>query len=541
MEFPPELQFKDVRKQQPIILAKEARNIVPSNRTTFSVSATGNSTQIVIRIPSEENYSVDLSGLHIVGEFTIGGLTSTNFTTANCNSFDDTGSPQQVIHTVGFCDSWESMVFRNRVLVNGSDLENIDHYAYAETILNPHLTSSGFCNGFGAGGMGMNLSQIDKHRLLLGGATADRTTSNTVPFSFPLRFLGLTGLNSILPNYLLGQSSIEIRIFLSSSNDFLYGGQVSSTTAAHLVYNTWTPFGTADSSKLTYTLTNVQVLYDSVQTAPEYNNALRSYLASNSMTFPISTLYTTTFDIPANTNNVNQTISTQLSDVESVIIAFVRNVEQTNNIQYANLDRIHKIPGLDEARILINSRPVPSIPIKFYNGGYESQGYTYLLKALMQGNGSLETIGNCNSNMLRTLSLFNMNSTSGAAPTAATVISVPVFSGSGLNYGRNKKPVQSYAAAYTIGGGYVNENIWDDDSWFWASPSTFAIGFNTSKSDYADQYTSGSGVNMQNSSGLIQIQLKFSTAVTEGYTAVVLVRHKRILEISSENEARIIY
>jgi hypothetical protein len=143
-----------------------------------------------------------------------------------------------------------------------------------------------------------------------------------------------------VPTYLLGggQSAIEIRLFLENSDRFLIAGNFQET-ASQAFSNRFIPIPNCN-----YSLDNVRMNYDVVQTSDAYTSSLRSYLASNQLTLPIDTYYTTQFDIPATTNGwLNFTISTQMSDISAVYIAFARADEQ-NSTAYASTDRFFK-PG----------------------------------------------------------------------------------------------------------------------------------------------------------------------------------------------------
>jgi len=220
MDLPEELSFRDVRKQAPVIISKESRQILPQNGTKFQQSESG-TTQIVFRLPNEESSSTDLSTMWITADLTIRKLSATQFTQARCQRYYGTGteifdSGTANLPILSCCDSIESAIRSVHILVNGSELERHDYYNYEESIMNFHTNNANFSNSIGAGCMLMNLNHYQKSKLFLEGATAARTASNTIQVSFPLRWTGIANLRSLFPTNFLGdgQSAIEIRISL---------------------------------------------------------------------------------------------------------------------------------------------------------------------------------------------------------------------------------------------------------------------------------------------------------------------------------------
>jgi hypothetical protein len=530
MDLPQELEFRDVKKQSPVIVGKESRQILPQNGTSFTQGSSGQ-TQIVFRIPNDENTSWDLSTMWITAELQIGGLQAASYTQNACNAFDGVnGTPANVAHTLSVADSIESAIQRVHILINGSELERHDYYNVQETMLNTHTNNANFSNSIGSGCMLMNLSHIDKHKLLLGGAGGARTSSNILQVSFPLRWTGVANLRSLVPTYMLGggQSAIEIRLFLASALDFITAGQFTTTNETPL---TLTALSAADSNALNYTLSSVRMNLDCVQTSDQYSSSLREYLASNTLSLPIDTYYSTIYNFQATDNGwVNFTISTQFSDISAVYVAFFRSAEQ-NNTLFSGIDRMFRPPNINEARLLINGKPYPSVPIKFGSSGLEAEAYQYLMKALKQ-NCSLEVIGNTNASMVRTGTYSGYGTTGAAGVAAGTAKNVDTFSGSGLYYGQNK-------VAPLTTGQTTTDNILTKEEYFAKSPSSFMLGWSVAKSDYTNEYEM-SGADLSKSSGLIQVNINFSQAIGAAYQAVVLIKHKRVLEIGLDN-SQVIY
>lgn len=537
--IPEELRFRDVRKADKLIVKKESRQILPQNGTEFVQGSSGQS-QIVFRLPNDEEHSVDLSTMWIVADFRVDGLDSAVFTEAVCDAYNSSDFGQ-TIPFLSTCDSIESCISKVAIYVNGSELERHDYYNYKESMLNEHHNNSNFSNSIGAGAMLMNLDPFEKARLLLANATAARTSSNTIQVSFPLRWAGVSNLRSLVPQYLLGGNSpIEIRIFLENANNVLVCGTFSSATAAQLNYNQFTP----STSNLSYRLSSVRMNVDYIQTSGTYSDSLRNYLSEgNQMTLPIETYYETQFNIASGSNGwVNHTISSQFSDVSAVFVAFFRSVEQSN-LGFCGPDRLWKPPTLNEFRLMINGQPYPQVPIRFSSGNFlpEAEAYQYLMKA-MCGNSTWEVMGNTNASKVITKDYYYNHVDAANAYTGSSKYYVQ--SGSGVNYGKNRCAPVANASPLVItntqlGDATTDVSILGERSYLFDTPSYFVIGVDVSKSVYNDEYEL-LGQDLSKSSGLIQVQINFGGATTEQYTAVVLVKHKRVLSIGLNN-SEVIY
>ena len=433
-----------------------------------------------------------------------------------------------------------------------------------------HKNNANFSNSIGAGCMLMNLSHWEKSKLFLQRPSGARTSSNVIQVSFPLRWCDISNIQSLVPTYMLanGQSSIELRIFLENANKFLIAGlftePVDATPA--LIPNTGFSNVFTPASNLKYVLDNVRLNYDVVQTSDAYSSSLRSYLASNQLTLPIDTYYTTQFDIKSDASGwMNFTISTQMSDISAVYIGFCVADEQSS-YAYASTDRFVKPHGLEEARLQINGKPYPNVNIRLSGNAElpEAEAYQYLMKALRQ-NCSLEVIGNANSKnfITRRCRINNIQDVSAIKPLVAGNASNPptqaqvnairdaaaaltvkdIESGSGLYYGVNKCAIVPSSRLNYNGN---DLNYYSEDAYLWESPSKFILGFDISKSNYNNEYEL-SGQDLTKSSGLIQVNLRFASGGPRLYTynadnsapalvsnnlqAIVVVKHKRIIEI----------
>jgi hypothetical protein len=338
---------------------------------------------------------------------------------------------------------------------------------------------------------------------------------------------------------------------LENANRFLIAG--SYTCAAN------SGFASAfvkQTTPLTYVLDNVRLNYDVAQTSDAYTSSLRSYLASNQLTLPVDTYYTTQFDIQSTQNGwVNFTVSTQMSDISSVYVAFLKSDEQSS-YAFASTDRFIKPTGLSEARLQINGKPYPNVNMRLSGNQNlpEAECYQYLMKALRQ-NCSLEVIGNSNhfKESRRILKINSVSANRGLAPAAAGAAYVQaevnairatsvdtgykdVITPTGLYYGVMKSTPPADNATIAAP---ANTNLFYDESILLDTPSSFVIGVDISKSTYSNEYEL-SGQDLTKSSGLIQVNLRFDQQPGVNLQALVIVKHKRILDIGLDS-SQVIY
>ena len=76
MDIPEELQFRDVRKQAPVIISKESRQVLAHNGTKFE-QGDSDTTQIIFRLPKEENSTPDLSTMWNTADLYVDSLSAT--------------------------------------------------------------------------------------------------------------------------------------------------------------------------------------------------------------------------------------------------------------------------------------------------------------------------------------------------------------------------------------------------------------------------------------------------------------------------------
>lgn len=563
MNIPTELQFRDVRKQNKVIISKQQRQILPQNGTSFQMSDSG-SQQIIFRIPNDENSSIDFSSAWVVCDVQIEGLTDANYTfnkgtgigTISNLYKPNYATPGTSVAVCAIADSIESFIQRVAIYVNGSELERLDYYNYAETVFNCHANNVNFSNSLGSGCMGMNVNFLDKSKMFLTNASQGTSAgandpiplaaggkTATVQFAFPLRYMGLMNSRSLIPSYLMGsgQSAVEIRIYLENVKNCMVAGILSkdgTQTASGL--KTFTP---DPSTQIKINLSNVRMNVDYVQTSEEYSSALREYLTQSKLTIPLKTYYHTQFEIGTTAKGwVNNTISTQFSDVEAVYLAFFKGSEQ-NSLAYQGSDRLwvpvtgDDTPSISQARLTINGLIYPSVPIYLPTnkgaGNQASEAYQYLIKALSQ-NCNLEILGSTNQPYELTLTKVDSTLTAGTtAPTVTQMAIGTMFSGRGLFYGQNR------AIFDDVGATLADTSILFNPEKNFTSPSQFVLGFDVSKSSYGDEYTL-SGADLSRTSGLIQVQLLVENSPASSYNCLVIVQHKRLLEIGLDN-SQVIY
>ena len=138
MDLPEELAFREVRKQPPIIISKESRQILAQNGTRFEQGDSG-TTQIVFRLPNEENSSTDLSTMWITADLSVIDLPSAagQLFDGKCDWTDTLELSQAASTAETFpmlvpCDSIESAIKAIHIFVDGSELERHDYYNYVE-------------------------------------------------------------------------------------------------------------------------------------------------------------------------------------------------------------------------------------------------------------------------------------------------------------------------------------------------------------------------------------------------------------------------
>lgn len=590
--LPEELQFRNITSKKKTILEKQQRQVLPSNGTeqtcTFSSGP-----QVVFRVPIDNEWSIQMDSAHIIADLTVTGLTAAVTAAANlANLKNSIISANDLVPILAPCESYESFISRIAVYLNGSELERIDNYSYLETFKHNWCNNANWCNLM-SGGMGIGKSILDKSRDMLVGIAADATTSNTIQIGFPLRYLGLNNIKSLLPAYLLGPNSLEIRIWLSPASECFTHGTVSAV--ADTVRN-YFAFASVAERTLGYKLSNIRMNINYVQTEPSYNNALSQYLISNNLQIPIDTYYITQFPIAKGSLGwITQNISVQYSNINAVYLIFTRNTEQ-GVLSYLGTDRMHAIEGLSQAKLTINGKVSPSVPILLNGPNYiaypsaaqplasaagtasgfltsgilgqagcqQPEALNYLMKALGY-NTSAEMLGQVN---------FGQVCGRQCIVTGADVPSVYPTSGAGAYYASNKAVTANmFEVGALAAGGNSNRRAanfgaspLECEEIYWKTPTYFALGWSMTRSDYSDEFEL-SGYNASSNSGILQVGLQFAASSPEGhqitaggtntsakneaaavsqvspidnYTCWVIIEHTRVLDIGKDN-AQVLY
>jgi hypothetical protein len=589
--LPEELQFRNVSSKKKTILEKQQRQVLPSNGTEQTANFSSGP-QIVFRIPIDNEWSIQMDSAHLVADLTVKGLDANSASYNNLKLSSINTNAAVALPILAPCESYESFIYRIAVYLNGSELERIDNYSYLETFKHNWCNNQNWVNLM-SGGMGLGQSILEKSRLFLVGASG--TTSNTVQIGFPLRYLGLFNIKTLLPAYLLGPNSLEIRIWMAPASECFTHGLLTNTAANG--YN-HTNFVASTATTLNYTLSNIHMNINYIQTEPSYNNALSQYLISNNLQIPIETYFITQFPINRGQNGwVNQNISIQYSNINSIYIIFTRNTEQ-GSLRFLGTDRMHPIEGLSQARLTVNGKVMPAVPIALQNPAYlaypatgqnisalnnagllnsglvgqaycqQPEALNYLMKALGY-NTSAEMLGQVNFPVSEGQPLYTYTSGGAGAASGIQFKTIPSKVGAGAFYASNK--AVQYNSYLSGAGGALADNTFLPDASsnpliceeiFWKTPSYFALGWSMTRSDYSDEFEL-SGYNASSNSGIIQVGLQFAGSCNEGhsvtasntkaqsaavsqvtpvdnYNAWVIIEHTRILDIGKDN-AQVLY
>jgi len=582
--LPEELQFRSIKSKKKTLIEKQQRQVLPSNgneqTATFSSGP-----QIVMRLPIDNEWSIQMESAHIVADLTVKGLSNEDsYNNLKRTQTDiDVGTKIPILAT---CESYESFIYRIAVYLNGSELERIDNYSYLESFKHTWCNNQNWVNLM-SGGMGLGQSIIEKSKLLLGGLATNANQSNTIQIGFPLRYLGIMNINTLLPAYLLGPNSLEVRIWLAPASECFTYGSITNTAGANYNYTNWTP-NTANA--ISYTLSNIRMNVNYIQTEPSYNNALSQYLISNNLQIPIETYFITQFPVTKGQNGwVTQNISVQYSNINAVYLIFTRNTEQ-GTVSYLGTDRLHAIEGLSQARLTVNGKVMPSVPIQFQNPGYltyttanlgvannsgllhsgvqgqalcqQPEALNYLMKALGY-NTSAEMLGQVNFPVVDSAPFLCTSDTTANLNNVQHIYSK---TGAGSFYASNKAV---YNLMFPNGGALAqtsppnrNVNPFSNEEIFWKTPTYFALGWSMTRSDYSDEFEL-SGYNASSNSGILQVALQFgascndahrvtasdaaddsiklsSVTPIDNYTCWVIIEHTRVLDIGKDN-AQVLY
>lgn len=485
-----------------LVNASEVSSVVVSRRNTTiyptggqDVPSSTNGGQVIeFKIPVSSNESVDMSTFFMHFNFQITNKSS---------------------GTVAYIqDSIESIIDELTVFVGntGQELERIRGYNRLESSLNNYI-SSNFVKSVGSSMMACGLSRDERREQFSNGTN---TTGTLVQMSVPLRLCGVANPDFIMPSQIFGQSSFLIlRVRLASPASCIVcvtEGAVTNTSGV-LTNGTYTA-GTAQ-----YALTNIRASFDFIQTSQEYQNQMSQFLASSSLVYPVKT-----WDVDFRTvsGSITENLSYNYRDIEAIFFWFNLQSE-LNNFGFAGEDRLHVPINISSLQLTVNGSRIPSIPIDLANGA--SEALTHTLVAL----GALhiaEGVGPFNYDRVLNLGV-------GSATSVVNTISYINESGSRF-YGRERtagtvgfpgvRYLAGTAPAYTSSP--VTNPLECDHT-----PSYFLVGLNMRKLlDLPEGELSG--LNLQNTSGSVGYELKFTSSPGETYSMGVAVLHNRFITLS---------
>jgi hypothetical protein len=521
MSIPSSLRMVNASQVSSVVVNRNNTTIYPTGGQSYSSGASGLNV-IEFKIPVASNQTVDMSTFFMHFNFQI---TKIDTTPANAQQ--------------AFCfveDSIESIIDEVMVYVGntGQELERIRGYNRLESALNYYI-SDGFVNAFGGSAMGMGLSVSERKALY---NTWGNANGNTVQFSVPLRMCGSASPSFIMPSQIFGQSNfLIIRVRLAPPAQCLLSYQVTDITNAGGAIGGG--LRTALTGGATYTLSNVRATFDFVQTSQEYQNQISQFLASSTLVYPCKTWDVDFRNIPANQTTFVENLSYNYRDIEAIFFWFNKQ-EELGSFLKCGEDRLHvpetnaNAPVIQSLQLTINGQKAPSVPIDLTGGA--SEAFAHLLSAL----GVLHTSEHTGPfNFAKLNTIYTASS-----PANADTQLIYAEETSNRFYGRNKllsasqgqtntarhdntANVRCFGPANLVFTDTDENNPYKSDM----TPSYFLIGLNMRKLlDLPEGELSG--LNLQNTSGSISYELKFSQSSTFAYSMGVAVLHNRFISLS---------
>lgn len=517
MSVPNSLKLVNASEVSSVIVNRRNTTIYPTGSQDVSAGTSGGNV-IEFKIPVSSNESVDMSTFFMHFNFQI--------------------TTKAAGETCYVEDSIESIFDEVSVFVgnSGQELERIRGYNRLESALNNYISDS-YVKSIGGSMFYAGLSRDERIALY---NKAD-TSGNIVQASVPLRLCGCANPNFIMPSQIFGQSSfLIIRIRLADPKACLvvytegaFSVNVTATTAGNVAVAA----RTAASQNTTYQLSNIRASFDMIQTSQDYQNQMSQFLASSSLVYPVKTwdVDFRTIGTATGISSFTENLSYNYRDIEAIFFWFNKQSE-LNSFAFAGEDRLHvpanssatPVDCISSLQLTINGSKVPSVPIDLSKGATE--GLCHTLVAL----GALhvaETVGPFNFEHI--ISSLTASTITEATTTAISV--VPVYSqiSSNRHYGRNKLNVSSERIT---SGGTRGAIVTDNDPGVNpyavdSTPSYFLVGLNLRKLlDLPEGELSG--LNLQNTSGSIGYELKFSPLLDVPYSMGVAVLHNRFISLT---------
>lgn len=495
MSIPNSLKLINAAEVSSAVVSRRNVTIYPTGSQEVPSGPNGQNV-IEFKIPVDSNSSVDMSCFFMHFNFQITNKAS---------------------GTIAYVqDSIESIFDEVEVFIGntGMSIEKIRGYNRLESLLNNYI-SSNFVKSVGASMMACGLSRDERINLYSNGT--NHPLGSLVSMSVPLRLCGVANPNFILPSMLFNNSSfLIIRIRLASPASCLVSvTQAAVTNATGATAGSLTLGGYTASTTAQYNLSNVRASFDMIQTSQEYQTQINQYLSSSNLVYPVKT-----FDVDFRTvsGSITENLSYNYRDIEAIFFWFNLQSE-LSNFAFAGEDRLRVPPNIQSIQLTINGNRVPSVPINLENGA--SEALTHTIVAL----GSLhdsEYIGPFNFDRVLSTGL-------GLATNAVNSIAYINESGN-MYYGRERgvtNGLRSLAGTLSVAStATLNPNLQDH------TPSYFLIGLNMRKLLDLPQGEL-SGLNLQNTSGSIGYEIKFSTPPGDTYSMGVAVLHNRFISLSA--------
>jgi hypothetical protein len=490
VQVPDSLRLINAAEVSSAVVSRMNTTIYPTGGQSYPSGTVGGSV-IEFKLPVSANQSIDMSTFYMHFNFQI-----TNKTGATNLAYVQ--------------DSIESIFDEVTVFLgnSGQEIERIRNYGRAESAFNMYISDS-YTRGPGSSLFACGMSRDERIALYDNGTV----TGPTVQFSVPLRLCGVANPSFIMPSHMFGQSSfLIVRVRLASPAACLVAAvqDAITNTSGALTGGAYT------ASAAQYLLTNVRASFDMIQTSQAYQNQISQFLASSSLAYPVKTWDIDARAIPADVTTQTENLSYNYRDIEAIFFWFNLQSE-LSNFAFAGEDRLHFPTALESIQLTINGQKVPSVPIDCRGGA--SEALTHTITAL----GSLHT-----AEAMGPFSFPRVQSLGLGYATAVLNSAAYVESSGWKHYGRNVPAglgLRSLAGAASVANTaafnpYANDN----------SPSTFLVGINLRKLlDLPEGELSG--LNLQNTSGSIGYELKF-TGNHPAYSMCVAVLHNRFISLT---------
>ena len=503
MSIPNSLKLVNASEVSSAVVSRKNVTIYPTGSQDVPSNVSGGSI-IEFKIPVSANESVDMSTFFMHFNFQITNRAENNYSYVN--------------------DSIESIFDEVTVYLGSTsnEIERIRLYNRLESAMNNYI-SSNFVKTVGSSMFACGLSRDQRRKLYGGNVPATAASSgNTVQMSVPLRLCGSASPSFIMPSQIFGQSSfLIIRVRLANPASCC----ISVTQSAIAINANAITGGVYTAGSCQYNLSNVRASFDMIQTSQDYQNQMSQFLASSNLVYPVKTWDVDARVIPSDVRTFTENLSYNYKDIEAIFFWFNRDQDLTS-FEYAGEDRLRVPDNIKSLQLVINGSRFPSIPIDLENGA--SEALTHTITAL----GSLhhgETMGPFN---------YDRINSTGVVANARQFVNIYYNQESGNRfYGRERSFKEEFdvvgltTTSPTVlpqidiqNSGVLNPYLHD------LSPSQFLIGINLRKLlDLPEGELSG--LNLQNTSGSIGYEIKF-TGNHDPYSMGVAVLHNRFINLS---------